>query len=105
MDGKGRWIDNVFVERLPTVAQAGYPGMGTNAWNGLFAPSKIAPALLNRIFADVVKVMETPATREMLGKSLMSVVVNKSPAEYQRFVIDQAKKWQNVVTDNNIKVE
>lgn len=90
---------------VPTVAEAGYPGMGTNAWNGLFAPSKIPPALLNRIFSDVVKVMETPATREMLARSLMSVVVNKSPAEYQRFVVDQAKKWQKVVTDNNIKVE
>ncbi len=90
---------------VPTVAEAGYPGMGTNAWNGLFAPSKIPPALLNRIFTDVVKVMETAATREMLGRSLMSVVVNKSPAEYQGFVVDQAKKWQKVVTDNNIKVE
>jgi tripartite-type tricarboxylate transporter receptor subunit TctC len=90
---------------VPTVAEAGYPGMGTNAWNGLFAPAKIAPALLARIHADVVKVMETPATRDMLGKSLMSVVVNKSPAEYQAFVLNDAKKWHRVVVDNNIKVE
>ena len=90
---------------VPTVAEAGYPGMGTNAWNGLFAPAKIPAPVLNRIFADVVKVMETPATRDMLGKSLMSVVVNKSPAEYQSFVLDQAQKWQKVVSDNNIKAE
>ena len=90
---------------VPTVAEAGYPGMGTNAWNGLFAPARIPPALLNRIFADVVKVMETPATKDMLGKSLMSVVVNKSPAEFQGFVREQAKKWHKVVVENNIKVE
>src|SRR6185436_4347230 len=90
---------------VPTVAEAGYPGMGTNAWNGLFAPSRIPAPLLNRIFADVVKVMETPATKDMLGKSLMSVVVNKSPAEYQRFVQDEAKKWNKIVSDNNIKVD
>ena len=41
----------------------------------------------------------------MLGKSLMSVVLNKSPAEYQRFVQDEARKWNKVVVDNNIKVE
>jgi len=90
---------------VPTVAEAGYPGMGTNAWNGLFAPARIPAPVLSRIFTDVVKVMETQSTRDMLGKSLMSVVLNKSPAEYQRFVLDQAKKWQKVVTDNNIKVE
>src|SRR5688500_7359895 len=87
---------------VPTVAEAGYPGMGTNAWNGLFAPARIPPALLNRIFADVVKVMETSATRDMLGKSLMSVVVNRSPAEYQSFVQGEARKWNKVVTENKI---
>ena len=90
---------------LPTVAEAGYPGMGTNAWNGLFAPARIPAPLLNRIFSDVVKVMETPSTRDMLGKSLMSVVVNKSPGEFQSFVQGEAKKWRQVVADNNIKAD
>lgn len=90
---------------VPTVAEAGYPGMGTNAWNGLFAPAKIQPSVLNRIFADVLQVMETPEMKEMLGKALMSVVVNKSPAEFQSFVQAQASKWHKVVVDNNIKVE
>jgi tripartite-type tricarboxylate transporter receptor subunit TctC len=90
---------------LPTVAEAGYPGMGTNAWNGLFAPAKMPAALLTRIHADVVHVMQLPETKEILAKSLMSVVVNKSPAEYQKFVEAQADKWRKVVVENNVKVE
>ncbi|MGZ8155166.1 MAG: Bug family tripartite tricarboxylate transporter substrate binding protein [Burkholderiales bacterium] len=90
---------------LPTVAEAGYPGMGTNAWNGLFAPAKIPPALLKRIFTDVAQVMEMQDTKDMLAKSLMSVVLNKSPAEYQQFVESQARKWEKVVAENNVKVE
>jgi tripartite-type tricarboxylate transporter receptor subunit TctC len=90
---------------LPTVAEAGFPGMGTNAWNGLFAPAKIPPALLNRIFTDVVQIMESQDMKDLLGKGLMSVVVNKSPAEYQKFVEAQAKKWHQVVVENNVKVE
>jgi tripartite-type tricarboxylate transporter receptor subunit TctC len=90
---------------LPTVAEAGFPGMGTNAWNGLFAPAKMSPALLNRIHADVVHVMQLPETKEILAKSLMSVVVNKSPAEYQKFVEAQADKWRKVVQENNVMVE
>ena len=35
----------------------------------------------------------------------MSVVVNKSPAEYQKFVEAQADKWRKVVQENNVKVE
>jgi hypothetical protein len=35
----------------------------------------------------------------------MSVVVNKSPAEFQQFVLEEVKKWGKVATDNNITVD
>lgn len=90
---------------VPTTAEAGFPGVGTNAWNGLFAPAKIPKPLLNRIHADVVKVMESPEMKASLERVFMSVVVNKSPAEYQKFVLEEIKNWGKIVIDNDIKVE
>jgi|SRR5688572_17044772 tripartite-type tricarboxylate transporter receptor subunit TctC len=90
---------------VPTVAEAGYPGFGTNAWNGLFAPAGIPKPLLNRIHADVVKVMESPATKEALAKVFMTGIVNRSPEEFQRFVVQEIKTWGKIVVENNIKVE
>jgi len=90
---------------VATVAEAGYPGYGTNAWNGLFAPAGIPKPLLKRIHADVLKVMETPATKDALNKVFMTAVVNKSPDEFQQFVLQEIKTWGKIVTDNNIKVE
>lgn len=90
---------------VQTTAEAGYPGFGTNAWNGLFAPAGIPKPLLKRIHADVVKVMESPATREALAKVFMTGVVNPSPEDFQRFVLQEIKTWGKVVIDNNIKVE
>ena len=90
---------------VPTVAEAGYPGFGTNAWNGLFAPAGVPKPLLKRIHADVVKVMESPATKEALAKVFMTGVVNRSPEEFQRFVLEEIRTWGKVATENNIKVE
>jgi tripartite-type tricarboxylate transporter receptor subunit TctC len=90
---------------VPTMAEAGFPGIGTNAWNGLFAPSKIPRPLLNQIHTTVVKTMEAPEMKDALGKQLMSVVVNRSPAEFQSFIDDEVRKWSRVVIDNDIKVE
>jgi tripartite-type tricarboxylate transporter receptor subunit TctC len=90
---------------VPTVAEAGYPGFGTNAWNGLFAPAGIPKPLLGRIHADVVKVMDSPAMKESLAKVFMTGVVNRSPDEFQKFVLEEIKTWGKVVIDNNIKVE
>ncbi len=90
---------------VQTMAESGFPGIGTNAWNGLFAPARIPKPLLNRIHADVVKVMESPAMREQLAKIYMSVVINKSPAECQQFVLEEVKKWGKVVAENKITAE
>ncbi|MBI4204044.1 MAG: tripartite tricarboxylate transporter substrate binding protein [Betaproteobacteria bacterium] len=90
---------------VPTTAESGFPGVGTNAWNGLFAPAGIPKPLLKRIHADVVKVMESPEMKTSLDKVFMSVVVNKSPEEFQQFVLEEIKSWGKIVIENNIKVE
>ena len=90
---------------VPTTAESGFPGVGTNAWNGLFAPAGIPTRLLKRIHADVVKVMESPAMKEQLSKVFMAVVVNKSPEEFQQFVLQEIKSWGKIVIENDIKVE
>jgi tripartite-type tricarboxylate transporter receptor subunit TctC len=90
---------------VPTMAESGYAGFGTNAWNGLFAPAKLPQPVLMQIHATVLKTMESQEMKDTLAKSLMSVVTNKSPAEYQSFIQDEVKKWSRVVVDNDIKVE
>jgi tripartite-type tricarboxylate transporter receptor subunit TctC len=90
---------------VPTVAEAGFPGYGTNAWNGLFAPAGIPKPLLARIHADVVKVMTSPEMKASLDKQFMTVVVNKSPEEFSAFVREEIRKWGKVAIDNNITVE
>ena len=90
---------------VPTTAESGFPGVGTNAWNGLFAPAGIPKPVLGRIHADVVKVMESPEMKASLEKVFMTGVVNRSPEEFQKFVLEEIKTWGKVVVDNNIKAE
>ena len=89
----------------PTMAESGFPGIGTNAWNGLFVAAGVPQPLLNRIHADVVKVMDTPSMKEQLAKQYMSVVLSKSPADFAEFLREETKKWRQVVVENKITVE
>jgi tripartite-type tricarboxylate transporter receptor subunit TctC len=90
---------------IPTMAEAGYPGFGTNAWNGLFAPAGVPKPRLARIHADILRIMQTQAMKDQLAKVFMSVVVNPSPDDFQRFVLEEIKAWGKVVVENNIRVE
>ena len=48
---------------VPTLAEQGFPGIGTNAWQGLFAPAATPKAVVDRLHAAVVQVL----TREKVG--------------------------------------
>ncbi|MBC7781016.1 MAG: tripartite tricarboxylate transporter substrate binding protein [Proteobacteria bacterium] len=89
---------------VPTMAEQGFAGQGTNAWNGLFAPAALPRPLLDRLFADTVKVMTSSEMREILGRSLMQVSVSKSPEAYSAFVRGETEKWAKVIRENNIKI-
>jgi tripartite-type tricarboxylate transporter receptor subunit TctC len=93
------------VPDVPTVAEAGYAGMGTNAWQGLFAPAGLSKAVLERLHASVVKVMDDGPMKDGLAKQLMYPKLNKSPAEFNQFVDAEIKHWAKVVKENHITVE
>jgi tripartite-type tricarboxylate transporter receptor subunit TctC len=90
---------------VPTMAESGLPGIGTNAWNGMFAPAGVPGDVMKQIHARVKSLMEAPQMRETLSKSFMSVVVNDSPEAFDEFVRAEVDKWGKVVRENNIKVE
>jgi tripartite-type tricarboxylate transporter receptor subunit TctC len=96
------------VPELPnvaTMAEQGFPGIGTNAWNGLFAPAAVPPAVIQRLYKLVVEIMQRPDFKEMLAKQLMTVTISASPAAYTEFVKAETRKWAKVVKENNIKIE
>ena len=49
-----------FLPDVPTVAESGYPGFEAVGWIGLAAPAKTPEAVLNKINAEVVKILATP---------------------------------------------
>lgn len=46
---------------VPTVAESGYPGFRVTTWNGLFAPSKTPPPVVDRLAQEVAKLAREPA--------------------------------------------
>ena len=109
--GRMKALATTAAQRLPelpgvaTMAEQGYPGIGTNAWNGMFAPAAVPKAVLDRIYALVAGILQRPEMQEMLAKQLMTVTLSKSPAAYTEFVKEETRKWARVVKENNIRIE
>ena len=90
---------------VPTMKEAGFPGIGTNAWNGMFAPAGTPRAIVHQIHAKVTELMERPALKAQLAKTMMAVSLSATPEAYTAFVRTETEKWAKVVRENNIRIE
>jgi tripartite-type tricarboxylate transporter receptor subunit TctC len=89
---------------LPTMAEAGVPGYEVYEWNVLVAPAGTPVAVINKLQAEVKKVLEMKDVRERID-SLGGEVVASSPAETSTFLKGQIEKWAKVVKAGDIKVD
>jgi tripartite-type tricarboxylate transporter receptor subunit TctC len=90
---------------IPTMAEQGYPGIGTNAWQGLFAPAGTPRAVVDKLFNAVTQILSQPDVKEMLAKQLMTVALSASPQEWTDQVRTETQQWGDFIRENGIKVE
>jgi len=88
---------------VPTLAEQGYPGIGTNAWQGLFAPAATPKPVVDRIYSAVSAVLARE--KSGLAQKMMTVEVSPSPAEFTDQVRRETQAWGDFLRTANIKVE
>ena len=90
---------------VPTMAEAGFPGMGSLNWNGLFAPARTPKAVIAKLHANTVAAMKELDTDGTLSKRQLPVSLSASPEEFTAFVNSEAKRWEKIIKANNVKID
>ncbi len=88
---------------VPALAEV-VPGFSVVGWYGVTGPAKMPKPLLTRIHTAIsgyVKSAEFGKVAEANG----SEAVTNSPEEFRQFMLDDMKKWADVVKRANIKVQ
>ncbi|MSQ64155.1 MAG: tripartite tricarboxylate transporter substrate binding protein [Betaproteobacteria bacterium] len=88
---------------LPPVGDA-VPGFEVTAWFGFMAPANTPAAVVNKVHADVVKIIALPEIRERMLTQAADPVGN-TPQEYAVFINAEIVKWARVVKQSGAKVE
>jgi len=89
---------------LPTVAEGGIPGFDVDGWVGLFAPAKTPPRIVERLYAEVVKVLQNADVKELVRAS-GSETSGLSTQATRAKVRAETDMWAKVVKSTGIKVE
>jgi tripartite-type tricarboxylate transporter receptor subunit TctC len=93
-----------FAPDIPTLEELGYPGFEAVGWIGFAAPAKTPVAILDRLNAEVKRMLADPQVKEKLDK-LYFVPVGDSRAEFGAFIKAEIAKWTKVAKDAGIKSE
>lgn len=89
---------------IPTIAEAGLPGYEAVQWYGVLAPAATPRAIVTRLHGDIVKVLQQPSVRELLGKD-GAEPVGSTPEQFAAFIKDETAKWAKVVKDAGLQPE
>ena len=89
---------------VPTAMAAGVAGYTAQGWFGLLAPRATPAAIVQRLNADIQKVMAMTDIRERLLATGAEPGTLTS-AEFDRFVRDEQDKWARLMKANGIVVE
>jgi tripartite-type tricarboxylate transporter receptor subunit TctC len=88
---------------VPTLAEQGFPGIGTNAWQGLFAPAATPKPVVDKLYAAVAAILTKE--KASLGQKMMTVEVSPSPAEFTAQVRRETQAWGDFLKEAKIKIE
>ena len=90
---------------VPTFAELGLAGVGSDNWNGLFLPARTPRAIVNRLHQATVEVLQRPAIVESYAKVAVPVAVSRSPEEFDAFVRSEVVRWTRIIKDNQIRLD
>jgi len=90
---------------LPTLVESGYPGIGSDNWNAIFAPVKTPRPVIDILFAAIIKSIQQPKVKESFTKANLPAVTSKSPEEALNFVKTDSLRWKRIIKENNISFE
>jgi len=91
-------------EKLPTISESGVPGFNAYTRGALLAPAGTPKAIVNRLNAEVVRILATPEVRDYL-LSQGAIPGKGTPEDLAVFTNQEIAKWAKVIRDGNIKPE
>lgn len=87
---------------VPTVAESGYPGFDIGAWNGILAPARTPPAIVNRLAAEIAKTARNPEARDK-ASSQGAELVSMTPQEFAAYIRKMTDHFARVVKATGMK--
>ena len=90
---------------VPTLAEAGVPGIEIEIWAGMFAPKATPPDVITRLNVEVNRALQLPDVRERIAPGGIGETKGGSPELFEKLIRTELVKWAKAVKDSGAKAE
>jgi tripartite-type tricarboxylate transporter receptor subunit TctC len=87
---------------VPTLAEAGLPDFEITSWNGLFAPAKTDPTIIQKLNEACVQISKMPDVQKTFADQA-AVSLSSTPEQFRAFIQKEIKVWGDVIKSVGIE--
>ena len=89
---------------IPTMAEAGYPGLDLEMWHGMVAPAGTPAPIVSKLNAEFIKATRDPQILRIVEPQATDVFVS-TPEDFGKRIADDTQRLAKVIRDANIAVK
>lgn len=97
-------VRSTAIPDVPTVAEAGFPGLEMLIWGGVFVPSRTPVAVIDRLHGAITRVTSEPAMAARLA-GFGSVPMPPQRVAFRAFTVEETARWGRVVLASGARPE
>ena len=89
---------------VPTVAEAGLQNFEVTTWYGILAPAGTPRPIVNRLNAELLKILHAPEMQEKLAATGTEPLTS-TPEEFADYIKRETAKWADVIKRAGVKAD
>lgn len=89
---------------VPTVSESGYKDFEVTSWYGIFVPAGTPSAVVTKLNAEIVRILNVPEFRRSLADQ-GAAVAGTSAEEFSNYVKSEIRKYGQVVKEASMRAD
>jgi tripartite-type tricarboxylate transporter receptor subunit TctC len=89
---------------VKTIAESGVPGFETSTWYGMLAPAATPRAVVEKLNAEIVRILQLPDVRERLAAEAFELPAD-TPDQFAAIIKAELARWARLVKETGARIE
>ena len=90
--------------QVPTVSESGLKDYEVTTWYGILVPAGTPEAIVNKVQADLARVLRQPETRDQIASEGGDIVAS-TPPQFSAFISLELAKWAKIAKSSGATVD